>query len=328
MTLVLTSSEIEQLLDMAEVIEVVEQAHRLLATGRAVQPSRTSVALPGSTSVLIPMIAALGPQADAGMKLLTDTPSNARERLPVQQSLIVLIDPNTGGYEAILHGAAITRFRTAAASAVATRHLARSASRSVGFIGAGTLARTHLAALRLVRPLSDVVVWSRTLETAKSFADEAGSDGLVVRVAASAEEVVRSADVVCTLTPSKAPHVMGRWFRAGQHINAVGAPPRPDHREIDTEGIVRSRVVVDSRQVAYEESGEVLIPLAEGAIDKRHFAVELGDVIAGNAVGRRSDDDITLYNSIGLGIQDVAAAGLVVSKARKKGLGLELRLAR
>ena len=326
MTLVLGHSEIVKLLDMAEVIDAVEAAHRSLATGQAWQPERYAVSLPASSSVLVPMIATAGHPPVTGIKLLTDTPDNAPHGLPVQQSLIVLIDPVTGCHEAVLHGGAITRCRTAAASAVATRHLARPQGTTVGLVGAGALARTHLEALAHIRPISDVLVWSRTSETAKTFVAEMEPLGINLQVAATAEEAVREADIVCTLTPSRTPHVKGDWFRPGQHINAVGAPPRRDHREIDTWGIRRSRVIVDSRDVAHAESGDVMIPVAEGAIDPHHFATELGEVIAGAAAGRRTDEDVTLFNSVGLGIQDVVTAQLVVDRARAEGFGFDLAL--
>lgn len=326
MTLALTHSEILDVLDMAEVIEVVEQAHAALATGRAYQPDREAVALPNSSALLVPMIATVTPHAAAGIKVLTDAPNNRERGLSVQQTLIVLVDPVTGRYEAVLHGAAITLFRTAAASAVATRHLANSSGGTLGLVGAGAQARAHLKAVRLVRPVDDVLVWSRSRATCDSFVVDMKGHGVSITIADSVEEVVRGADVLCTLTPSREPHVRGEWFQPGQHVNAVGAPPRVDHREIDTAGIVRSRVVVDSRPVAMAESGDVMIPVSERAITREHFSVELGEVIAGLAEGRRAPDEVTLFNSVGLGIQDMATARLVVDKARAKGLGLELDL--
>ncbi len=171
-----------------------------------------------------------------------------------------------------------------------------------------------------------MLVWSRTTATAARFADESAAGGVRVSVAASPEEVVRHADILCTLTPSQMPIVRGEWFPAGLHINAVGAPPRRDHREIDTLGIVRSHVVVDSYDTAIEESGDVMIPVSEGAITLDHFRVELGEVINGTRPGRRDDTEITLYNSVGVGIQDIATARLAVDLAREAGLGTEIAL--
>ncbi|MEV5967621.1 ornithine cyclodeaminase family protein [Kribbella sp. NPDC051952] len=324
--LALSRAEIAKTLEMSDVIEVVEQAHAALSTGDAVQAERSAIEVPGSTTLLVPMTAAIAPQGVAGIKLLTDTPANAERSLPVQQSTVVLVDAETGSCEAILDGPVLTLFRTAAASAVATRHLARPDSRTLGLVGAGAQARAHLDALSCVLPIDKVVVWSRSRSTVEAFAAYARERVAEVIVAEGPEEVIRTADVLCTLTPSREPLVRGEWFEPGLHVNAVGAPPRPDHREIDTEGIVRSLVVVDSYDVARRESGEVLVPLSEGAITAEHFRTELGDVITGARKGRRTDDDVTLYDSVGLGIQDVAAARLAVDAARRTGLGVELRL--
>lgn len=326
MTLVLSRSDVAQVIDMAEVIDGVERAHRALAVGDAVQPERSSFELAGHGVLVVPMAAGIGSAAVAGVKLMTDTPRNRAAGLPVQQSAILLADPVTGAPEALLDGALVTRYRTAAASAVATRHLARPGGGCLGFVGAGALARAHLDAIRLVRPVDRVVVWSRSAATVAAFAEHAELAGIAVEPVESPEAVVRAADVLCTLTPSRDPIVRGAWFRPGLHVNAVGAPPRPDHREIDSEGIRRSRVVVDRRDVAWRESGDVLIPHAAGEIDADHFAVELGDVINGTRPGRRSAAEITLYNSVGLAVQDMAAARIVLDRARAKGVGQQIDL--
>ncbi|MGZ0153038.1 ornithine cyclodeaminase family protein [Kribbella sp. WER1] len=323
--LALSREEIAKTLEMPDVIDAVEKAHAALSTGEAVQAERSTVEVPGCTTLLVPMTAAIAAQS-AGIKLLTDTPANRARQLPVQQSTILLVDPETGTCEAILDGPALTLFRTAAASAVATKQLARSAARAVGFVGAGAQARAHLEALACVMTVERVVVWSRTKERVDGFAEYAQDRGYDVVVAEGPEGVVRAVDVLCTLTPSREPIVRGEWFAPGLHVNAVGAPPRPDHREIDSAGVARSKVVVDSYDVVRRESGDVLIPLAEGLITAEHFATELGDVVAGVRPGRRTDDEITLFDSVGLGLQDMAAARLAVDAARRTGLGVELRL--
>lgn len=192
----------------------------------------------------------------------------------------------------------------------------------LGFIGAGALAHTHVEALRPILDVDRVLVWSRTEATARKFADSTGAE-----VVNSAEDVVRAADVLCTLTPAKDPVVRGAWFPPGLHVNAVGAPPRPDHREIDTEGIRMARVVVDSRLTALHESGDVLIPLGEGAIDADHFGDEIGEVVVGAKPGRSAPEQITLYNSLGIGLQDLAAARLLIDAARRRGIGTEIEMA-
>ena len=323
--LVLTRSDIASVLEMDKVIEAVAEAHADLATGHGSELGPASVAIAFSSALWIPMVAA-GANGLGGVKLLTDTPDNAAKGLPVQRSTLVLVDTVTGACEAFLDGAAITRCRTAAVSAVATRCLSREDAAVLGFIGAGALARSHLQALCLVRSIQRVLVWSRHRDTALAFADHAVNTGIEVEVADSPESVVRRSDILCTLTPSPSPLVLGTWLHPGIHINAVGSPPRKDYREIDSEAIRLSHVVVDSYHVASHESGNVLIPLAEGAISENHFRDELGEVIIHEKPGRTSLDQITLYNSVGLCSQDIAAARLVLAAARERGLGTDIEL--
>jgi ornithine cyclodeaminase/alanine dehydrogenase len=175
-------------------------------------------------------------------------------------------------------------------------------------VGAGALARTHLEAISTVRQLEQVTVWSRTRATAEGFAAEARGRGHTVQVVDTVQEVAEASDIICTLTPSREPLFRGAWLRPGHHVNAVGAPPRPDHRELDTEAMVRaSLVVVDTVDTALAESGDVLIPIAEGAISRDDLGPELGAVLAGTVPGRQHASDITVFNSVGVGIQDLAA---------------------
>jgi ornithine cyclodeaminase/alanine dehydrogenase len=224
----------------------------------------------------------------------------------------------------LLDGIEITLHRTAAASAVATRLLARADARTLGLIGAGAQARSHIAALRTVREFDRVVVWSRTRATAERFAAEQGDAGIPIVVADCPRDVVRAADVLCTLTPSREPFVRGEWFAPGLHVNAVGAPPRPDHREIDTQGICRSLVVVDDLASALDRSGEVCVPVAEGAMVATDIHADLGQVVCGTRPGRAGDDEITLFNSVGLALQDMAAARIVLARAREEGIGADI----
>jgi alanine dehydrogenase len=220
----------------------------------------------------------------------------------------------------------MTLHRTAAASAVATRHLARADAHTLGLVGAGAQAGSHLAALRPVREFSRVAVWSRTRETAERFvADHADCD-IRVEILESPEAVVRSADVLCTLTPSREPLIRGDWFRPGLHVNAVGAPPRPGRRELDSEAVRRSLVVVDDLASSLDRSGEVCVPIAEGVIAAADVHADLGQVILGTRPGRTREEQITLFNSVGLALQDMATARLVLDRATEAGVGLKLDL--
>jgi ornithine cyclodeaminase/alanine dehydrogenase len=324
--LVLTRADIAGVLAIEDVIGAVETAHRAVALGTAAEGARAGVPLPDSDGLLIPMAAAIGPLGASGLKLLTDSPANPAYSRPRQQSVVLLLDQQTNAVEALLDGAEITGLRTAAASAVATRHLAREDSSTLGLVGAGKLARTHLRAIQAVRPVRRVVVWSRSRATLEQFAADTAEGSVEVTIADSVQDVAAQADILCTLTPARTPVLCGAWLRPGTHVNAVGAPPRPDYREIDTDVIRRSRVVVDSRAVAVAESGAVRHAIAEGVLELPHVADELGQVIARTVAGRLDDAQITLYNSVGLGIQDVATARLLVGIARSKNLGTEVAL--
>jgi alanine dehydrogenase len=328
-TLVLSRSDIEGLVTMAEVIAEVETAHADVSTGIAAQPAAIALSLASGSGAFLAMPALADRQGLAVVKLLADIPDNAARSLPVQRSIVVLVSQETGAPAAIVHGQIPTRIRTAAASAVASRHLSRPDSRVLGLIGAGALAVEHVRSHLEVRPIERVVVWSRTADTVARFVEQIGRDfpNLTVEGAASPSEVFADSDIVCTLTPSREPIVEGAWFRPGLHVNAVGAPPRPDHREIDSAGMAKARVFLDSVDMAMHDSGDLLLAIADGAITKDQVAAELGDVITGAAPGRTSRDDITLFNSVGLAIQDLAICSLLIARARQRGIGQEIDLA-
>ncbi|MCW8102542.1 ornithine cyclodeaminase family protein [Streptomyces tauricus] len=329
MTLILTRSEISRLLEhaTAEVEAAVEQAHRDVARGRAALPAPPALSLAGSDGVFLPMAALSAPAGLATVKLLADLPGNRDLGLPAQRSAVLALDAGTGEVAAVLDGALVTRFRTAAATAVATRALARQDARVLGVIGTGPLALAHVRALLTVRDWKSVVVWGRTAEHGAALVDRiTGELGLRAEQLADPRAVTEAADVLCTLTPSREPVVEGAWLRPGQHVNAVGAPPRPDHREVDTAGVVRSRIVVDSFATARRKSGEVLIPLAEGALVEGDFELELGHVLEGLAPGRAADDEITLFDSVGVGVQDLAVTRLLIDLATASGTGTRIDL--
>jgi ornithine cyclodeaminase/alanine dehydrogenase len=323
--LVLTRADIAGVLDIEDVITAVERAHAAIACGTATEGTRTALPLSDSSALLIPMTATIGPLGASGLKVLTDTPDNPASSRPRQQSLIILLDEQANAVEAILDGAEITSLRTAAASAVATRYLAREDCATLGLIGAGTLARTHLRAIQAVRPIRRVIAWSRSSVTLSRFTASVADDTLDVVAARSAQEVAARADIVCTLTPARTPVLRGAWLRPGTHVNAVGAPPRPEYCEIDADVVRRSRVIVDSLACARSESGAIRAALAADGSGPQ-IAGELGQVIAGHIPGRLDPRQVTLYNSVGLGIQDIATARLLVGIARRKGLGTEIAI--
>jgi ornithine cyclodeaminase/alanine dehydrogenase-like protein (mu-crystallin family) len=291
----LDEAAVRRLLRMEDVIPAMEQALADFSSDKVVQPVRNIVPAAEHEGFLGLMPAYTG---DAlGAKLVTFYPRN--EGVPTHHATILLFKPETGEPLASMDGRLITEVRTAAVSAVATDRLARPEASVLAIIGSGVQATSHLEALRLVRRFEEVRVWSP--RNAETFARRHG-----VVAAASAEEAVRDAEVIVTATTSKSPVLSGGWLSPGAHINAVGAP-RPDWRELDDETLRRARIYVDSREAALEESGDVI---AAGRI----FA-EVGEVVAGTKPGRESEDEITLFKSLGLAVEDVITADLVYRKA-------------
>ena len=323
MTLVLRHSEIAALLDRDAVRVAVERAHADLATGAAQNPEPGSIRVTEDGRVLT-MVAALDDLAC--VKVLSDLPGNRGRDLPRQRSTIVVTSAVTGECVAVLDGRAITAMRTAATSTVATAHLARHDAHVLGLVGAGNLAVEHTRAIAATRSLTEVVVWSRSPERVDAFRTALLDTPFPVSAAESVDDVAARADIVCTLTPSVTPVLRGAALRPGTHLNVVGAAPRPDEREVDGAAMARSRIVVDSRATALTKSGDAVLAIAEGAITADEVCVELGDVITGRRPGRRSDDEITLFDSTGVGLQDLATAAVVVQAARARGVGTPVTL--
>jgi alanine dehydrogenase len=297
----------------------VEAAFRELRDPATHQPVRTAVDAPA-----VPGLTLLKPAAVTGaygIKVASLFPDNAARGLDLVQGFVALLDPETGVLEALLDGAAVTELRTAAASAVATDVLARQDASRLGLIGSGVQARSHLLALREVRRLEQVLVWSPV--GAPELAAWATSHDVEVMVAASAEEVVRRSDVVCTVTTSPSPVLLGAWLQPGTHVNAVGAF-RPRERELDGAAVARATVVVDMRESAAAEAGALLLAQEEGLIGADHVAAELTDVLCGRHPGRTAHEETTVFSSTGLAVQDVAAARAAVEAARAAGAGVEV----
>jgi alanine dehydrogenase len=291
----LDESAVNRLLRMDEVIPAMERALADFSSGTVVQPVRTMLTVSEHGGFLGLMPAYTG--SALGTKLVAFYPRNTD--VPTHHATILLFDPETGEPLVTMDGRLITEVRTAAVSAVATDRLAKPDASVLAIIGSGVQARSHLEALKLVRGFREVRVWSP--HRAKEFAKDHD-----VYAAASAEEAVRGADVVVTATTSQTPVLSGEWLSPGAHINAVGAA-RPDWRELDDEVLERARVYVDSREAAMKESGDVI---AAGRI----FA-EVGEVVSGAKPPRRSEDEVTLFKSLGLAVEDVATADLVYHKA-------------
>lgn len=278
---------------MIELISAMEKALIDFSAGRVTQPVRSIISIdpPGGFLGLMP---ALTPDG-LGLKAVTFYPSNADRGIPTHMATIFLVDPQTGTPLAIMDGRLITEMRTAAVSAAATKLLASPDAKVLAIFGSGVQARSHVEALRLVRQFEEIRVWSPTVEHAKQFASEVGATAM------SAEEAARNADVIVTVTSSKTPVLSGAWLKPGCHVNAIGAC-RPDWRELDDAAMKESVVFVDSREGAQKESGDVILSGAK-------IYAELGEALAGKVPTRANET--TIFKSLGMAVEDIAAAILV-----------------
>jgi thiomorpholine-carboxylate dehydrogenase len=290
--LFLNEEQVREHLRMTELIPVMEKALIDFSAGRVTQPVRSIISIdpPGGFLGLMPALAPDG----LGLKAVTFYPSNAERGIPTHMATILLVDPQTGTPLAIMDGRLITETRTAAVSAAATKLLASPDAEVLAILGSGVQARSHVEALRLVRRFEEIRVWSPT--HAKRFAQEIGATAT-----SSAEEAVRDADVIVTVTSAKAPVLEGDWLKPGCHVNAVGAC-RPDWRELDDEAMKRSIVFVDSREGALKESGDVILSGAK-------IYAELGEALAGKVPSHANET--TIFKSLGMAVEDIAAATLV-----------------
>lgn len=282
---------------MTELIPAMEKALIDFSAGRVTQPVRSIISVdpPGGFLGLMP---ALTPDG-LGLKAVTFYPPNAERGIPTHMATIFLIDPQTGTPLAIMDGRLITEMRTAAVSAAATKLLASPDAKVLAILGSGVQARSHMEALRIVRQFEEIRVWSPTFEHAKQFAEETGG------TAVPAEQAVRDADVIVTVTSSRTPVLKGAWLKPGCHVNAIGAC-RPDWRELDDEAMQNNVVFVDSREGAMKESGDVI--LSGGKI-----YAELGEVLMGKVPAR--EKETTIFKSLGMAVEDIGAATLVYRAA-------------
>jgi len=319
--LLVNEAGVHDLLPMDACVSLMRDALTALSRGDAVLPLRSKMFLPDQSGLLGLMPGYLGDPQSFGLKVVAVMPGNHGTPYDSHQGVVMLFGVEHGEPLAILDASAITAIRTAAASAAATDVLARSDAGDLALIGSGVQARTHLAAMKAVRPLRRVRVWSRNRANAERFAsEEAKAAGVRIEVAETAEAAVKGAGLVCTTTSSKEPVLQGAWLAAGAHVNAVGAC-FPNAREVDTEAVRRARLYTDCRESCVKEAGDFIIPRNEGAIDDGHLVGEVGEVFLGRIPGRRSPDEVTLYESLGVAVEDLAAAHAIHRRARETGAG-------
>jgi ornithine cyclodeaminase/alanine dehydrogenase-like protein (mu-crystallin family) len=322
---VLNADDVRRALPMAAAIEAMRRAFAALSAGRAVVPPRARVPIePHDGESLVMPAFVRDEQGDAlAVKVVSLFDRNPERGIARIQAAVVALDPETGRPEALLEGATLTAIRTGAASGLATDLLARPDSRTAAIFGAGVQARTQLEAVCTVREIETAWVYDPRPGAAGDFAAEMAGSGPVpadLRSAADPRQAAADADVICTATTSAAPVFADADLKSGAHVNAVGSY-QPHVQEVPAETVVRARVVVDSRQAALDETGDLIQPIREGLITAEHIHAELGEIVLGRAEGRSSPEQITLFESVGVAVQDALAARTALQRARQLGLG-------
>ncbi len=323
--LILTRSDLEKVLSMKDVIEVVERAFVELAKGTAILPMRASVALSKTEGWMGVMPAYLERMGSLSTKIVTVFDKNLEKGVPTIMATVMLNSSETGAPLAMMEGTFITAMRTGAVTGVATKYLAREDAKTVGVFGAGVQARTQLRAVCAVRNIEKAFVCDIIEERADVYADEMAEKLCIPVEKCSPNDIVKQSDIIVMATTAKTPVFDGSLVKPGTHLNLIGSF-KPWVREVDEMVIKMSKIVVDQKSAALEEAGDIIIPLKAGKITEEHIYAELGELVTGIKPGRTSDSEITLFKSVGLGIQDCAAAWLAYTKAKEKKLYKEIDL--
>lgn len=327
-TLLLSDEDVRALLPMPQCIDVMRQALESVTLGNSTLPLRTVIRLENTPNAFASMPAVFGTGANAalGAKIITVFPGNDATPFDSHIGVVLLFDAEHGRLLAILDASSITAIRTAAVSGLATQLLARQDSHTLALLGAGVLALPHLDAMCAVRDVRRVRVWSRSGTRARLLAERIQQQrDIDVEVSSTAQDAVASADIVCTITSARTPVLEGAWLNPGTHVNAVGASI-PVARELNAEAVRRSLLFVDRRESTLAESGDFLLARAEGAVTDDHIRGEIGALSLGQIQGRTSDRDITLFKSLGLAVEDVAAARFIYERAVGVGRGVPVRI--
>ena len=324
--LIINQSEVRRLLPMAECISVMADALKALARGEAILPLRPVLWLPEKYGALGMMPSYLGDIKTMGLKVVSVFPHNHGTEYDSHQGAVLVFETIHGQLLSIMDSSSITAIRTGAVSGVATKLLAREDAKTLTILGSGVQARSHLAAMLQVRKIERVSVWSRNAEHAGEFAERALQRyGIRTEAAPTVQAAVEEADIICTTTAATEPILKGEWIAPGTHINAVGSSV-PFTRELDTAAIVKARLFVDRRESTINEAGDFLFAKKEGALSDDHIRGEIGELLLGSGVGRAAPDEITVFKSLGLAIEDLAAANYVYKKAVELGVGAAIEL--
>jgi ornithine cyclodeaminase len=313
--LIVNHQEVKRWLPMGECMQVMAATLKTLSHGDAVNPLRHAMWLPDKSGLIGMMPAYLGDREVMGIKVISVFPGNHTTDYDSHQGTVLLYETRNGRLLAMMDASKITAIRTAAVSGVATRLLARKDAAELAILGSGVQARTHLEAMLVARNISAVRVWSRRFDHAQKFAQRGtNAHGITIKAVGAVQEAVQGADIICTVTSATEPILQGDWISPGTHINAVGSSVA-FARELDTAAVVKSKLFVDRRESTLNEAGDFLFPQKEGAIGEGHIKGEIGDILLSNVSGRSSSEDITLFKSLGLAAEDVAAAHYIYQKA-------------
>ncbi|GAA2317131.1 ornithine cyclodeaminase family protein [Streptomyces kunmingensis] len=326
--LLIDSATVRELYPVERALPVIAEAMRRYSGGQVELPLRTILRPEKDTGLLgtMPGFVAGENLAGYGLKAMVLKPENPARGLHLHIGVVLVYDPDTGAPLAMMDAGAVTAVRTAAVSGVATEALARPDAGDLAVLGSGVQARSHLEAMRLVRTLRRVRVWSRTPENADAYRVWAAEElGIEVEVAPTAAQALAGADLVCTTTAAKEPVVEAADLAPGVHVNAVGAS-FIDHRELSSQAVAASSFFVDSRESALAESGDLRGPLTEGLVGPGHIQAELGEVLLGEHPGRRGSEEITVFKSLGLGVQDIMSGFAIAEEAAARGRGRTFEL--
>lgn len=324
--LIINQAEVRQLLPMDECIEVMAEALKALGRGEAILPLRPVMWLPERVGAMGLMPSYLANIQAMGLKVISIFLGNHGTEFDSHMGAVLLFEAQHGQLLSLMDASEITAIRTAAVSGLATRLLAREDANRLAILGSGVQARTHLAAMLHARDIQHVSVWSRDYDHAERFAERAARrHGIAVEAMSTAQGAVENADIICTTTSSPTPVLMGEWVAAGAHINAVGSSV-PSTRELDTAAVVKARLFVDRRESTLNEAGDFLMPKREGAVTDDHIQGEIGEILLGTVYGRQTPDEITLFKSLGLAVEDLAAANHIYKKAVAAGIGVAVEL--
>ncbi|MEP0189936.1 MAG: ornithine cyclodeaminase family protein [Erythrobacter sp.] len=328
---IIPQSDVERLLPVRACVDVMRRAMIATSQGDVTLPIRQFMPVPGAAGKMAIMPGTLGTAGEAvdasfGIKLVCKYERPQDDPLGTHIGMVMLFDGAKGVPLAMVEGSSLTAIRTSAASALATQFMAREDARKLAIIGNGEQAARHVDAMMAVREVSEITVWGRDLARAKRFAEQTSyRTGLPVTASSSASEAVKGADIICTTTSAKDPVLFGKDLEPGQHINLVGAAI-PSSAEVDSDAVNRSRFVVDYRPAAMAAAGELLNAIKDGTVNEAHIAGEIGEVAAGSVLGRTNNDEITMYKSLGVSAQDLAAAHAVWLAAKEEERGTEINL--